>query len=142
MSTTLAALNSYSSGNVTFTADTIVFDRTVGSNFLSPVMTWIPVQQLGNLTGNGVQISYNVSSVANTTVSFNSTGLADNTLTVTNPSTGVYVIKGILNIVDYNAAAATINPPIAYSGNVTYSATYTNTNTSAGNFVLSLVGVP
>jgi hypothetical protein len=80
--------------------------------------------------------------VANTTVAFNSTGLSQNPLTVTNPSTGVYEIKGILTIEDYNSAVATVNPPVGYTGNVAYSATFTNTNSAAGNFVLSFVGVP
>jgi hypothetical protein len=88
------------------------------------------------------KVSYNVSAVANTTVAFNSTGLSQNPLTVTNPSTGVYVIKGILTIEDYNSAVATVNPPVGYTGNVAYSATFTNTNSAAGNFVLSFVGVP
>lgn len=138
----LSVLNSYASQAVTFTVNTIIVDRTVGSNFFSPTPTWIPIQQLGPVTGFGVQVSYNVSAVANTTVSFNSTGLSQNPLTVTNPSTGVYVIKGIKTIEDFNSAVARINPPVGYTGNVGYSATYTNTNSAAGNFVLSFVGVP
>lgn len=139
---TLEVLNAYASQAVYFTVDNIVFDRTVGTNFISPILTWIPVSQMGNLTGNGIQITYDVSSVANTTVAFNSTALADNTLTVTNPSTGVYVIKGILNIVDYNAAVATVTPPVSYSGNSTYTASYVNTNGGTATFNVSLVGVP
>jgi hypothetical protein len=138
----LEVLNAYASQPVYFTANTILVDRTVGSNFISPTPTWIPIQQLGPATGDGVKVSYNVSGVANTTVAFNSTGLSQNPLTVTNPSTGVYEIKGILTIEDYNSAVATVNPPVGYTGNVAYSATFTNTNSAAGNFVLSFVGVP
>lgn len=139
---TLSSLNSYSSNSVTFTVDTIIVDRTVGDTFVSPTLTWIPVSQLGALTGNGVQITYDVSAVANTTVSFDSTGNSSNPLTVTNPSTGVYVIRGILNVLDYNASLATIHPPVSVTGNVAYSATYVNTNTASGNFFVSLIGVP
>lgn len=138
----LADLNSYASGNVTFTVDTILVDRTVGSSFVSPNLTWIPVQQLGNLTGNGVQITYDVSAVANTTVTFTQSGSSENPLTITNPSAGVYVIKGILTIIDYNASIATINPPVAYSGNVNYTAAYVNTNSAAANFNVPFIGVP
>ena len=140
---TLSQLNSFSSNSVAFTADTQTFSRgAVGTNFTSPVLTWIPVQQLGPPIGFGAQISYNVSAVANTTVTFDSVGSADNPLTVTTPATGVYVIKGIRTIIDYNAAAATVRPPVGFAGTVNYSATYTNVNTAVGNFVVSYVAVP
>lgn len=141
----LEELNAYSSQAVFFTADTTQVDRTVGQNFFSPFMTWTPVRQLGNLTGNGVQISYNVSAVANTTVTFANVASANHTLSVTNPSTGVYVIRGILDQTDYLAAQARINPPVGNTGNIAYTATYTNTNNTGAqppNFVVSYVGVP
>lgn len=138
----LNVLNSYASQSVFFTVDTISVPRTVGQSFVSPILTWIPVSQLGNLTGNGVQVTYDVSAVAGTTVTFVSAAQSDNPLTITNPSSGVYVIRGILNVLDYNAAMATINPPSVYTGNVAYSAAYVNTNGGTGNFNVSFVGVP
>lgn len=142
---TLAALNSYASGNIAFTADTIVFDRSLAAygidSFYSPMPTWIPISQLGNLTGYGVQVSFNMGT-SNIVPNFPNQGTSDNPLTITNPSSGVYNIKGILNIIDYNAAQAVMVLPSGFTGNATYSATYTNTNTSAGNFVLSFVGTP
>lgn len=137
--TTLAALNTYASGNVTFTVNTIVFDRGTGNTFVSPIPTWTPLSQLGNLTGNGVQASYNMGATG-ITVSFPQSGSSENPLTITNPSTGVYNIKGILTILDYNASLATMTLPGGFTGNANYTATYTNTNTSAGDFVVSFTG--
>jgi hypothetical protein len=141
----LEELNTYSSQAVYFTADTTVVPRTVAQNFISPYMTWTPIRQLGNLTGNGAQVSYNVGNVGNTTVQFNSTAQSANPLTVTSPTTGVYVIKGILEQQDYFAAVATIVPQVGNTGNVAYTATYTNTNNAGAlqpTFVVSYVGVP
>lgn len=138
----LANLNTYSGSAVTFTVDTQSVDRTVGASFSSPFMTWDTVRSLGPLTGNGVQVSYDVTGVANTTVTFPSSGNANNTLIITNPSTGVYVIKGMLDVVDYIAAQAQINPPVGETGFVAYTATYTSTNSVTGNFVVSFIGTP
>lgn len=137
----LANLNTYSSGNVSFTVDTQIVDRPVGQNFDSPLISWEIVKTLGNLTGNGVQASYVVTS-SNTSIQFNSTGNSDNPLTVTNPSTGVFVIRGILDVIDWNASVATVVVSPGYTGNVTYTTTYTNTNTATGNFIVDYVGVP
>lgn len=138
----LSALNTYSGSNVAFTVTTQVVERTVGESFVSPYLTWDAVRFLGELTGNGIQVSYNVSTVASTTVTFVNTGSANNPLTVTNPSTGVYVVAGILDVIDYIAAVAQINPPPGETGTVAYTATYTNTNTAAGNFVVAYTGTP
>lgn len=135
----LEVLNAYASQPVYFTVDTIVFDRDAGNTFVSPTPTWIPVSQLGSLTGNGVQISYNTG-VSNIAVSFPNSGASENPLTVTNPSTGVYNVKGILTIIDYNAAQATLTLPSGFTGNANYSATFTNTNTAAANLVVSFTG--
>jgi len=139
MTTTLAALNTYASSNVVFTVNTIVFDRGTGNTFVSPAPTWVPLSQLGNLTGNGVQASYNTGSTG-ITVSFPNSSSSENPLTITNPSTGVYNVKGMLTIIDYNAALATMTLPSGFTGNANYSATYTNTNSSAGDFVVSFTG--
>lgn len=134
-------LNTYSASSLTFTVDTTTVDRTLGADFISPILTWQPVRQLGALTGSGVEISYDVSAVGGTTVDFPYSGSANNSLTITNPSTGVYVISGILDIIDYNAAQAVIEPPVAYSGAVDYEVTYTNTNSGASDFVVAFSGV-
>jgi hypothetical protein len=139
---TLTDLNNYASGNVEFTITTVEFDRGSGNTFQSPLISWVPVSQLGNLTGNSVQIQYDM--WANTTVSFPNAGDAQETLIIANPSAGVYTIKGIRTFVDYNASLATVTPPAGYAGNVPYQVTYTNTNNAAGeaNFVVDYVGVP
>jgi hypothetical protein len=137
----LANLNTYSSGNIAFTVNTQTIDRTIGQNFDSPLISWEIARTLGNLTGNGLQSSYLVTS-SNTSIQFNNTGNSDNPLTVTNPSANLYVIRGILNIIDWNASQATVVVSPGYTGNVTYTTTYTNTNSAAGNFIVDYVGVP
>jgi hypothetical protein len=141
MTSTLAQLNTFSSGNITFTADTIRLDRTVGQGFFAPICTWEAARTLGNLTGNGVQVSYSTGN-ATTVVSFPSSAQSQNPLTVTNPSSGVYVIKGIKTVVDWNASLATVTPAVGNTGNIAFTSTVTNTNSAAGNFVLAVVGVP
>jgi hypothetical protein len=137
----LSDLNSYSSNDITFTVDTTIIDRELGESFTSPVLTWQPVRQLGSLTGSGIQITYDVSATTGATVTFPNSAQSNNSLTITNPSTGVYVISGILDVVDYNAAQAVINPPVAFADPVDYSATYENTNSAASDFVVAFSGV-
>jgi hypothetical protein len=143
MTSTLAQLNTFSSGNVTFTADTIALDRTVGSSFLAPICTWEAARQLGNLTGNGVQVVYEHQFGANVVVTFPSSGQSMNPLTITSgPSSLVKTISGMKTIVDWNASLATVTPPVGDTGNVVLKVTVTNTNSAAGDFVLSVIGVP
>ena len=141
----ISQLNAFSSGSVSFTVDTITTPRTVGQSFDSPVVAWPPVRQLGELTGQGVRITYNVANVANTTVTFPSVASSINPLTTSNPSTGVYVIQGIIEAQDYLAAQARINPPVGFANTVTYTANVINTNNvsaTSGYFFLSINGVP
>jgi hypothetical protein len=139
---TLLELNNFSSANVVFTVDTLTVQRTVGQSFFSPIISWTPVRQLGPSTGNGAQITYNVSSVANTTVSFPLISNSINPLTTANPSTGVYTIRGTLEAQDYLAAQPQINPPVGFANTITYTANVINTNSSAGNFFVTINGVP
>ena len=139
---TLIELNNFGNANVVFTVDTLTVPRTVGQSFFSPIISWTPVRQLGPTTGNGVQITYNVSSVANTTVTFPLISNSINPLTTANPSAGVYTIRGILEAQDYLAAQPQINPPVAFANTITYTANVINTNSSAGNFFVTINGVP
>jgi hypothetical protein len=141
MTSTLASLNTFSSGNITFTATTIVLTRTVAESFLAPICTWDAARPLGALTGNGVQVSYSTGN-ATTQVTFVNSAQSQNPLTITNPSTGVYVIRGIKTVVDWNASLATVTPAAGNTGNINLTATVTNTNSAAGNFVLAVTGVP
>lgn len=137
----LTNLNSYANAQVSFTYGNTEFLRSVGNTFVAPTMSWDFVRSLGNLTGNGVSVTYNIGTPANTTVSFDSTGQSENPLTVTSGS-GTYTISGILSVIDYNAAQATFHPYSAYSGNVTYTAVFRNTNVVSSDNSVPYIGVP
>lgn len=138
---TLTSLNTYAAGNVAFTYGSLQFTRSVGNTFVSPTMSWDFVRDIGNLTGNGVSVTYTVGTPANTTVAFNSIGSSENPLSVTTGG-GSYTISGILSVIDYNAAQATFTPYTAYTGNVTYTAVFRNTNVAGSDNTVPLIGVP
>jgi hypothetical protein len=138
---TLTELNTFSADGLTFNCNAQIVARTIGSSFVAPQMTWEVIRALGPLTSTGVRVSFNTGT-ANTTVTFPASGQSTNPLTITNPSAGVYVISGIINILDYNASQGQVNPQVGNTGNVAYSVTYTNVNSATGDFVVPYTGVP
>lgn len=139
--TSFADLNTYSQTTITFTIpEQQVNLASATASFASPYVTWDYVRSLGALTGNGVSITYDVSSSTGATVAFNSTSFSNNTLTTTNPSTGVYVISGILDVIDYISAEATITPDASNTANISYDSVYQNDN-SVGNITVDYLGV-
>lgn len=139
---TFTELNTYSQTSVDYETIDQQISIANGVQFTTTVPTWEFVRTLGSLTGNGVAMTYDVSSTTNASVSFPNSGDSNNTLTVTNPSTGVYTISGILDIIDYTAAVGNIVPDSGHTGNVTYSITATNDNVANVEIVIDYVGTP
>lgn len=152
MPATIASLNTYAASNVAYDTNTEVFLKNdiryqipSSNNFFAPLPSWNLIRTIGPLTGDAVVITYDVTGTAGTTVSFNlatanvDEGGPNHTLTVTNPSTGVYVISGIIDAKDYSASKATIEPT-SPSGNVNYQVTYDNDNVAVGQIVVDYVG--
>lgn len=139
--TSFADLNTYSATTIDYDIPTqsVPLDSAT-AEFTAPVATWELIRGLGSLTGNGVSLTYNVSSSVGATVSFDNTSLSNNTLTTTNPSTGVYTVSGILDIVDYVAAQGNITPDASNTANISYSILYENDNAS-GNINIDYLGV-
>jgi hypothetical protein len=54
----LVQLNSWSSDDVVITVDTQELVANEGANVELPLMAWTPIHDIGNLTGNGVQITH------------------------------------------------------------------------------------
>ena len=141
----IAALNSYSQTAVNYTI--IAQEISLASptaKFTSDRANWELIRTLGELTGDGVVIEYDVSGSAGATVAFENIALANNTLTVTNPSSGHYIISGILDIIDYTCAEANITPGGGNSTNVDYQVTYSNDNnvdSSSVEVIVDYLGV-
>lgn len=139
--TSFADLNTYSSTTINYTIpEQQISLGNATASFNSPYLTWNLVRTLGPLTGNGVSITYDVSSSTGATIAFNSTSFSNNTLTTTNPSTGVYTVSGILDIIDYISAEATITPDALNTANISYDAVYENDN-AVGNITVDYLGV-
>ena len=137
----IADLNTFSGTTLTYTIpEQQVSLANATASFNSPYLTWNWVRSLGSLTGNGVSITYDVSSSTGATIAFNSTSFSNNTLTTTNPSTGVYTVSGILDIIDYISAEATITPDASNTANISYDVVYENDNVT-GNITVDYLGV-
>jgi len=138
---TFAELNTFGSSTIDYDIpDQLEYISSPTASFVSSNATWNLVRTLGPLTGNAVKITYDVSTSSGATVAFNATSISRNTLTTANPSTGVYTITGILDVVDYAAAVATITPDAANVGNVAYQIIYENDN-ETGNITVDHIGV-
>ena len=136
---TLTQLNTFTEGDIVFTADTVIIDRTVGNTFQHIPVTWNAVRTLGNLTGTGVQLTYQTQT-ANVTISFPDSAYSFNTLSISTVG-NVTTVGNIKHVLDYNAARATFNAG-NIAGNVNYTVAHINTNDLAGNINVSYVGVP
>ena len=136
----LSDLNTFSGANVTYTANVVTIDRSVGNVFQHVPVAWNTVRTFGALTGNGVQLVFTVNT-ANVTVTFPSSAFATHTLNI-NTLGNVTTVNNIRDILDYNAARAQINPSGSITGNVNYTVGYTNTTGAISNISVDYVGVP
>lgn len=139
--TSFADLNTFSQTSIDYDIPTqTVYLDSATATFAAPVATWELIRGIGSLVGNSVSVTYDVSSSSGASVAFNNTSLSNNTLTVTNPSTGVYKISGILDVIDYVAAQGDITPDASNTANVAYNVLYENDNVS-GNISIDYLGV-
>jgi hypothetical protein len=134
----LTQLNTFSQGNVTFTSDLVEIDFPSGNSFQHVPVTWNAVRTLGVLTGTGVQITYTLT--GNTLISFPDSSFATHTLSISTVG-NVTTVGNILDVLDYNAARALINPN-GQTGNINYTVAHINTNNLLGNINASFRGVP
>lgn len=134
----LTQLNTFSQGNVTFASDLVEIDFASGNSFRHVPVTWNAVRTLGALTGTGVQITYTLT--GNTLISFPDSSFATHTLSI-NTVGNVTTVGNILDVLDYNAARALINPN-GQTGNINYTVAHINTNNLLGNINASFRGVP
>ncbi len=137
----LGDLNTFSAGNVTYTANVVTINRTVGLTFEHVPVAWNTVRTFGNLTGNGIQLTFAANTATTVNFTFPNSSFATHTLSITTGS-NTAVVSGILDILDYNAARAVVNPTVGETGNVTYTVTTINTNNLAGNIAVDYRGVP
>jgi len=137
----LSDLNTFSAGNVTYTANVVTINRTVGQTFEHVPVAWNTVRTFGNLSGNGIQLTFAANTATTVNFTFPSSSFATHTLSITTGS-NTAVVSGILDILDYNAARAVVNPTVGEAGNVTYTVTTINTNNLAGNIAVDYRGVP
>tara|TARA_R110000803_G_C11963461_1_gene318965 strand:- start:393 stop:818 length:426 start_codon:yes stop_codon:yes gene_type:complete len=138
---TFDELNTYSQTTVDYAIpqQSIALATATGA-FTAPIVNWEMVRTLGALTGLGVNITVDVSASTGAVVTFPNSSLSNNTLTVTNPSTGVYTISGILDVIDFVSAQATITPDAGNSADVDYDVVYANDN-SSGTITVDYLGV-
>jgi len=134
----LTQLNTFSQGNVTFASDLVEIDFSSGNSFQHVPVTWNAVRTLGVLTGTGVQITYTLT--GNTLISFPDSSFATHTLSISTVG-NVTTVGNILDVLDYNAARALINPN-GQTGNINYTVAHINTNNLLGNINASFRGVP
>jgi hypothetical protein len=134
----LTQLNTFSQGNVTFASDLVEIDFPSGNSFQHVPVTWNAVRTLGVLTGTGVQITYTLT--GNTLISFPDSSFATHTLSISTVG-NVTTVGNILDVLDYNAARALINPN-GQTGNINYTVAHINTNNLLGNINASFRGVP
>ena len=57
----LAQLNSFSTSDVSMQLESLTLTDVEGARVVMPLMAWTPVHDIGNLTGNGVQITHTFS---------------------------------------------------------------------------------
>ena len=140
---TLTELNTYSAGNVAYLGGDIIVPRTVGGNFFVPLPSFDLARAIGPLTGNGIQINYQVASDG-TVISFVNTSQSINTLTTEENPTDNFKIRGMKNPVDFAASIARCDPPSGNNGNVTITVTVTNTNVaeSTNKVSFTVIGIP
>lgn len=133
---TLTQLNTFSELDIEFTADTVVIERATDGSFEHVPVTWNVVRTLGPLTGTGVQITYTITS-GGTSITFPDAAYATHTLSI-NTVGSATTVGNILNVLDYNAATATLSK--TGTANVTYTVSHINTNDLAGNIIVDYVG--
>jgi hypothetical protein len=137
----LSDLNTFSAANVTYTANVVTIDRSVGNVFQHVPVAWNTVRTFGALTGNGITLTFAANTATTVNFTFPSSAFATHTLSITTAA-NTAVVSGILDILDYNAARAQVNPTVGEAGNVTYTVTTINTNNLAGNIAVDYRGVP
>lgn len=140
---TLTDLNTYSAGNITYDGGNIITARSVGGNFFVPLCTFDLARAIGPLTGNGIQVNYEVAADG-TVITFTNTGSSINTLTTQESPTDNFKIYGMKNPVDFAASIARCDPPAGNTGNVVITVTVTNTNVSesTNKVAYTVIGIP
>lgn len=139
----LSDLNTYSLGNVTYDGGVIITARTIGGNFYVPQCAFDLARAIGPLTGNGIQVNYQVAADG-TVITFPFTSSAINPLTTTENPTDNFKISGMKNPVDYAASLARCDPPAGNTGNVSITVVVTNTNVSesTNKVAFTVIGIP
>jgi hypothetical protein len=140
---TLTELNTYSAGNIEYDGGNIITARSVGGNFFVPICTFDLARAIGPLTGNGIQVNYEVAADG-TVITFVNTSNSINPLTTAESPTDNFKISGMRNPVDFAASIARCDPPSGNTGNVTITVTVTNTNVSESTNKVSytVIGIP